>query len=446
MTTAPPKKSPWGMAGRLPPLGLAYVAAALEKAGFDVEVLDNYLLEKSIDDVKIEVKKRSPQVVGITCSSLTYERCIETAKAIKEVLPSCRIVVGGPHPSYMPETMLQHSEIDYVVIGEGEQAIVKLVSAITKGEDNSMISKIAGVAYGKTSNPPEFISDMDQIPFPARHLLPMKMYDRKLPYLNVEPVDTMSIIRGCPYNCAYCETKELWGNTCRIFSPQRIIDEILHMVKTYGTKGIYFVGDNFTINKKKTIELCELIKQNKIDIKWICDTRADLVNQEVLKAMKAAGCQTIFFGVESGSPAILEKLNKNLDLKEVANAFELCQKEGIRTAASFMLGIPGETVNDMEATFKFAKKLNPDWCQFNIYVACPGSKLYDEVMRDGLYDQMDNFLARVKTKEFDYDTLLKIQRQFQGSFNRSPARLFRIIKREGLLSALKKSAALVLGA
>jgi radical SAM superfamily enzyme YgiQ (UPF0313 family) len=286
--------------------------------------------------------------------------------------------------------------------------------------------------------------DLDKIPFPARHLLPMKMYDRRIPYLNVEPVDTMSIIRGCPYSCAYCETKELWGNTCRTFTPQRIIEEIEHMVKTYGTKGIYFVGDNFTINKKKTFELCGLIKKNKVNIKWVCDTRADLVSRALLREMKNAGCQTIFFGVESGSPPVMEKLNKNLSLQKISEAFELCKQEGIQTVASFMLGIPGETMVDMQATFKFAKQLNPAWCQFNIYVACPGSKLYDEVIQKGLYDQMDNFLARVKTNEFDYDMLLKVQRQFQSSFNKSPARLIRIIKREGLFGALKKGARLVL--
>ncbi|MCW4019474.1 MAG: B12-binding domain-containing radical SAM protein [Candidatus Bathyarchaeota archaeon] len=444
ITTAPPAKSPWGMAGRLPPLGLAYVAAALEKYGFEVEIFDNYLLERPIEEVKTEISKRAPEIVGITCSSLTYERCIETAKAVKEALPSCKVVVGGPHPSYMPETMLQHTEIDYVVIGEGEQAIVKLAKALTREQKDNEVAQIPGIAYGEIRNAPEFIAKLDKIPFPARHLLPMKMYDRRIPYLNVEPVDTMSIIRGCPYSCAYCETKELWGNTCRTFTPQRIIDEIEYMIKTYSTKGIYFVGDNFTINKKKAFQLCGLIKKNKIDIKWVCDTRADLVSRALLREMKNAGCQTIFFGVESGSPPIMEKLNKNLSLQKISEAFELCKQEGIQTVASFMLGIPGETMDDMQATFEFAKQLNPDWCQFNIYVACPGSKLYNEVIQKGLYDQMDNFLARVKTAEFDYDMLLKVQRQFQSSFNKSPARLIRVIKRDGVVSALKKGVSLFL--
>ena len=272
----------------------------------------------------------------------------------------------------------------------------------------------------------------------------MKIYDRALSYLDVKPVDTMSVLRGCPYKCAYCETRELWGTTCRAFSPQRVVDEIKHLVENYGSRGIYFVGDNFTINKKRASELCGLIVENKIDIKWTCETRVDLISKELLVDMKSAGCQTIFFGVESGSPLIQQKLNKNIDLQEVERTFELCRQIGIKTATSFMLGIPGETVNDMQATFKFAKRLKADWCQFNIYIACPGSRLYDEVISQGLYDQMDNYLARVKTKDFDYDSLVKIQREFQKGCQRSAAsKLIRVIRQEGVGSAVKKSAKLI---
>ena len=448
MTTAPPEKSPWGMAGRLPPLGLAYVASALENSGFQVEIYDNYLLERPIEEVKSEIRKRSPEIVGITCNSLAYERCLEMAKAVKEACPSCRVVVGGPHASYMPQTLLEHSEIDFVVIGEGEQAMVQLVSSIIKGEKAAKVALIPGVAYKIGSeivkSTPQFISDLDSVPFPARHLLPMRMYDRALSYLTVKPVDTMSIHRGCPYKCTYCETRELWGTACRAFSPQRVIDEIKHMTETYGTKGIYFVGDNFTINKKRTFELCQLIRSSKIDLKWTCETRADLISKELLSEMKSAGCQTMFFGVESGSPRIQQKLNKGIDLQEVARAFELCRQVGIQTVTSFMLGIPGETVNDMNETFNFAKTLKADWCQFNIYIACPGSQLYDEVISQGLYDQLDNYLARVKTKEFDYDMLVKIQRDFQRSCQKSSSsKLMRVIKQEGLGSAVKKGAQVV---
>jgi radical SAM superfamily enzyme YgiQ (UPF0313 family) len=155
--------------------------------------------------------------------------------------------------------------------------------------------------------------------------------------------------------------------------------------------------------------------------------------------MKSAGCRTIWFGVESGSPHILEKLNKRISLQQVVQAFKLCREEGIQISSSFMLGIPGETVNDMKATFKFAKKLNPDWCHFNIFVAYPGSGLYDEVVEKGLYDRMEDFVAYVKTDDFNYDSVLKLQKQFHRDFHRSPRRILRKIRREGLLSILKTS-------
>jgi anaerobic magnesium-protoporphyrin IX monomethyl ester cyclase len=442
MTTAPPIKSPWGDPGKLPPLGLAYVAAALEKADFQVEILDNYNLKKPSEQVKLEIKRLEPEIVGITCGSVTYRRCIETAKAVKEVLPSCRIVIGGWQPSYMPESLLQYPEVDYVVMGEGERAMMELANNITKGEDKSAIAKISGIAYrqnGKTiKSPSTFIQDLDQIPFPARHLLPMHIYDRIIPYLDASPVDTMNVVRGCPYNCAYCETKKLWGSRVRAFSPPRVVEEINHLVQNYGSKGVYFVGDNFAINKKRTVELCNLIKKEKLDIRWVCDTRADQISRELLRKTKDAGCQTIFFGVESGSPRILEKLSRKITIEQITHALKLCKEQGIRIACSFMLGIPGETVKDMEATFKFARKLDPDWCQFNTYVAVPGSALYKEIMENGLYDRVEDFVTYVKTKDFDYESVSKIQKRFQRTFNRSPKRILRKIRQEGFLSVLRQ--------
>jgi radical SAM superfamily enzyme YgiQ (UPF0313 family) len=442
MTTAPPIKSPWGVPARLPPLGLAYVAAALEKAGFQVQILDNYQLKTPTDYVKLEIKRLDPEIVGITCSSVTYQRCVETAKAVKEVKPSCKVVVGGWHPSYMPDSMLQHPEIDYVVMGEGERAMVELATLITKGDGDRAIATIPGVACryeGKTiKNPPGIISDLDQVPYPAWHLLPMHIYDRKIDYLSVRPVDAVNVIRGCPYDCSYCETKKLWGQKCRAFSPARIAEEIEHMVKNYGSKGIYFVGDNFTINKKHTLELCNLIKKHGLNIEWVCDTRVDLISRDLLREMKDAGCRSIFFGIQSGSPRILEKLNINFTLEQVVQAFKLCREEGIQVACSFMLGIPGETVDDMETTYKFAKKLDPDWCHFYVFIACPNSGLYEEVLQKGLYDRMEGFLAYVKTEDFNYETVLELQRRFQTGFNLSRKRIFRKIRREGFFSVLRK--------
>jgi anaerobic magnesium-protoporphyrin IX monomethyl ester cyclase len=441
MTTAPPPHSPWGISGRLPPLGLLFVAGALEKADFEVQLLDNYHIRKPLEEVKQEVRRLEPEIVGITCGSVTYRPCIETAKAVKEVLPSCKVVVGGWQPSYMPESLLEHKEIDYLVRGEGEQAMVELATKISEGEDMSAIAKIPGVAFrhnGETvMTAPELIEDVDSIPFPARHLLQMSIYDRAAPYFDSKPMDHMNVVRGCPHNCAYCETKKLWGSRVRAFSPARVVAEIEDLGQNYGTRGVYFVGDNFTINKKRTSELCKLMKKEKLDIEWVCDSRVDQVSRELLRDMKAAGCRTIWFGVESGSPRILEKLDKKITKEQIVRTFKLCKEEGIQIATSFMLGIPGETVEDMEATFKFARKLDPDWCQFNVFVAVPGSALYREVIEKKLYDRTEDFVTYVKTDQFDYETVVKIQHRFHSTFNRSPKRILRKIRKDGFLTTIK---------
>jgi len=418
-----------------------YVAAALEKAGFEVQLLDNYLMKKPISEVKQLVSDLNPQVVGITCGSATYSRCVETTKAVKETLPNCKVVVGGWHASYVPDSLLNNPEIDYVVMGEGERAMTQLATCITSGSERAAMT-IPGVACrrrGKNvKNPPKFIENMDEIPYPARHLLPLNLYDRTVEYLNVKPADVMSISRGCVFNCGFCETKKLWGNICRAFSPQRVIGEIQDLQSKYGTKGIYFINDNFTLRKKESIELCNLMIKDKLDLEWVCDTRVDLVDQELLEVMNKAGCKTIWFGVESGSQRVLQRIGRNTTLEQIETAFKLCRKNGIQTACSFMLGTPDETLKDMEASLKFAKKLNPDWCLFNIFIANPDSRLYQEVLDSKNYDQLDDFLLTVKTEEFDYNSLLVIQRRFFRDFHRSPKQIVKRIRREGIVNFARR--------
>lgn len=224
------------------------------------------------------------------------------------------------------------------------------------------------------------------------------------------------------------------GARPRAFSPKRVVEELEILVSNYDAKGVYFIGDNFTMDGRWVREVCELIKKHSLNIEWVCDTRVDLISRELLRVMMASGCRTIWFGIESGSPRILDKLNKGITLKQASNAVKLCREEGIKVACSFMLGFPGETMEDMDATLKFAMQLNPDWCQFNIYIACPGSSLYDEVVEEGLYDRRSDFIYFVKTNEFNYDSLMEIQKRFHKVFHRSPRRL--------IWEALKRTKAL----
>lgn len=441
MTTAPPENGAWILGKRLPPIGLMYVASALEKAGFEVQMLDNYLMKKPVEEVKQLIAKTQPAIVGITCGSATYPRCVETAKAIKEVKPDCKIIVGGWHASYMPDSLLGHPEIDYVVMGEGERAISELAVAITTGNESKAVT-IPGVAcnkLGKTiKNQPQFIENMDEIPYPARHLLPLELYDRTIEFLNAKPADVMSISRGCVFNCGFCETRKLWGNICRGFSPKRVIGEIEDLKARYGTKGIYFINDNFTLRKEATAELCKLMIEKKLNLEWVCDTRVDLVNNELLALMSKAGCKTIWFGVESASPRILKRIGRNTTPKQVETAFKLCKKNGIKTACSFMLGLPDETLDDMEASLEFAKKLDPDWCQFNTFIAYPDSKLYNELLESGKYVKLDEFLLAVKSEEYTYEDLQALQRRFFKEFHMTPRQIYKRVRREGAWNFAKR--------
>jgi anaerobic magnesium-protoporphyrin IX monomethyl ester cyclase len=181
------------------------------------------------------------------------------------------------------------------------------------------------------------------------------------------------------------------------------------------------------------------MNKEELDIEWVCDTRADLLSKDILVKMRKAGCKTIWFGVESGSPRVIDIINKGITKEQTLRAFRLCREVGIQVACSFMIGIPGETVKDMEASLKFAKQLDPDWCGFNIYVAYPGSILYEEILEKHQYDRVEDFLFYVKTEDFDFESLLKIQRRILQSWNRSPKRILRKIRREGALTVLKKA-------
>ncbi len=447
MTTPPPETTPWGVPARVPPYGLAYVAAALEKAGFTVQILDNYQLQNTLETVKQEVASRDPEIVGISCSSVTYKRAIETAKAIKQVKPSCKVVAGGWHPSFEPDSMLEHPEIDYIVIGEGEFPMVELAQLLAKGSSNEAINKIPGVGLvyngEMIKNLPKIIDNLDEIPYPAWHLFPMNIYDRRMEYLSktAEPVDVINAIRGCNFSCAYCDNTALYGHKCRFFSPKRLVDEAELMIKNLGSKGFYFIGDNFTVNKNHTFELCKLLKERNLNVEWACDTRVDLITRDLLREMKSAGCKTIFFGIQSGEPRVLKKLNLSFTVEQVVEGFKMCRQEGIKVAASFMLGIPGETIVDMETTYKLVRKLNPDFCTFYVFIGIPYSALYAEVLEKGLYDHRDGFLAFVKTDQFDYATVTAIQKRYQRGYNLSRQRLIRKMRRDGVGSFVRQSLA-----
>lgn len=368
------------------PLGIAYLAASIIKErGDDVEILDAEALNLSSQEVQKHVSARNYDVIGITMTTPGYFRVIELVKSIHEV-SDASIHVGGPHPTVMPiETLHDNHEIDIAVLGEGEKTIVDVLNTIERDGD---LSEVKGIAYREgdkiivTEKRP-FIKELDTIPMPARHLLPMHLYRPAPSYYKKLPSYAVISARGCPFRCTFCCS--LFGRKLRSHSPERICDEMEYLMDEYGAKEIIFRTDTFTINRNHTVDLCQEIIRRGLHkrIEWTCETRVNVVDKPLLELMRKAGCWEIHYGVETGSQRLLDLIQKDITLEQVKQAFKWTQEAGIAIKAFFMLGLPTETREDSSNTIKFSKQLNPEWAQFTLTTPYPGTKLYDQAKETG---------------------------------------------------------------
>ena len=372
----------------LPPLGLAYIAAVLRKGGHAVKILDTTILNMSIQQVGDYLRNNKFDVIGISVMTPMYKNFVETVKAIRPLIGKTAVIAGGPHPSILPaETLKENPGLDYAVFGEGEITFPRLVKAIGEKKD---VSEVNGVAYRENSRirltrPPVLIEDLDSLPSPALDLIPIEKYTpapsqyKKLPMLH------MVTSRGCPFRCTYCSSQSIFGRKYRMHSPERVINDIKDMIKKYNAKEIFFLDDLFTINKKWINEFCDKLIGEGIHKKicWSCNSRVDLVDLDLLKKMKKAGCWQIHFGIESGSQRLLDLIKKGITLEQSRNAVKLCKKTGIKTRAYFMLGLPTETREESIRTIEFAKEIDPDYVKFSLTTPYPGTELFDIVKKEG---------------------------------------------------------------
>lgn len=372
----PPSNSP----DPIMPLGLAYVAAALETSRIPVEVIDAWAEGYSYEDLGREVSRRQCDIIGITIMSPLYSSGMRTVDIVRKN-SNTTIVVGGPHPSALSEECLNgNKNIDFVIIGEGEKAFVELVRSLENQRKG--LDSIKGVSYrqnGKIINTgmSERIDNLDALPLPARHLFPIKKYRTHPPYGRKEPYLTLITSRGCPFHCTYC-SKSVFGSRYRAMTPQRVCDEIKFLIDNYKVREIHFYDDDFTMDMKRAEAISEEIVRQGMKICWSCTTRVDLVEEGLLYKMKKAGCWLISYGVESGNSEILKKAEKKYSLEEISKSFNLTKRTGIRTLAYFMLGLPGETKETIEETIGFSLKLNPDFVSWGITSLYPGSTLYQK--------------------------------------------------------------------
>ena len=367
------------------PLGLAYIAASLEKNNIDVSICDAAVSDLGAYAISKKIKDDHFNIVGITMLTPTYAHVKYLAITIKNNDQEIKLVVGGPHPTALPEDTLNRiPQIDYVITGEGEYSMVALVKAI---EQNKPVNDIAGVAYRNNGhvvvNSPELIENLDDLSLPARHLLPMDKYHMTATRTNTVHSYTVSVARGCPFKCTYCF--RTFGLKFRHHSTERTIEEIKILIKDYGAEEINLEADTLTLNKKFITDLCQGIIKNGLNklIRWTCESRVDTVNKEILELMKEAGCWQISYGVESGSQRLLNLVEKGEKLEQFKQIFKLTKEIGISIRAFFMLGLPTETREESLETINFAKILNAEWSQFTIATPFPGTKLFELAKEEG---------------------------------------------------------------
>lgn len=368
-----------------PPLGIAYMAGVLQENNIDVEILDASAEDMDFKDVEKELLKRKPDLVALTVLTPTIGRALETAQVVKETLPDSIVVMGGYHPTFNFIETLEDENVDIVIRGEGEYIMLNLVQAL---ENQSSLHDVKGIVFEDKNSKeivvnPEapLIQDLDELPFPALNLLPMKKY--RLLDMDTH-MTTMITTRGCPMQCSFCSSAAMHGKKIRERSVENIVDEIEYLNTNYDIDTIAFMDDTFTLKKRKVMAICDEILKRNIEIMWGCTSRVDTLDEKLLKKMKEAGCITIFIGVESADQQQLDNMCKNTTIAKIENAFKIAHKLKIRTIASVALGMPGDTKEIMNKTVKFVHKLKPNYAIYSLATPYPGTRFYKEAFEKNL--------------------------------------------------------------
>jgi radical SAM superfamily enzyme YgiQ (UPF0313 family) len=381
-----------------PPLGLAYLAGVLERIpNVNVlDIIDGNFSKHYVTDVKNAVKKYNPDLVGFSAFTPFANPALEAAEAVKEINPKILTVLGGPHAVLAEATLRKCSALDVIVYDEGEEQIGEIVSG-------KPLSEIAGLFIRKEGRiiptaPRPYISDMDSLPYPAYHKLPHfpDGYHPHPPKSTGRKWSSIMWSRGCPFFCNYCNRENSFGLKFRNQSPEYVVDHIRYLHSEYGIEELTFYDDVMTLNRKATMKLMEAMTPQNLGFKlsWDSETRVDLVDQELLFAMKKAGCRMISYGIEHGE-FIHEIKGGRATLKQAEDAVRWTHKAKIQTVGYFMIGLPKETAATIRKTIDFAKKLNCTYAQFAITMPFPGNKLYDEAIKSGLIqldDTWDKFI------------------------------------------------------
>lgn len=429
-----PKSTVWSSRKHIP-LGLGYLAAVLEGAGHEVEIYDAVVETEELGHI---LDRGEFDLVGVSAVTPLIYEAWEVAAQAKE--KGAVTVLGGPHPTLLPDESLERPGVDIVVRGEGEETIVELVQALEEGSD---LEGVLGISFKKGTtvhNPSRPLSeDLDSLPFPAHHLLKIERYTNLQPLTDgLDPnarAYTIVTSRGCPYGCIFC-SKAITGRTWRPRSPENVVAEWRWLVKDLGATEIGITDDVMTLDAKRAKRICRLLIQEGLNhTPWITvhGIRVNDVDEELLHLMKEAGCKRVGFGVESGSQRVLDYMKKGQSIEEIRCAFHWSKKAGLETMGFFIFGMPTETEETMEATIRLALELDPDLANFMIAAPYPGTELYKIILHEGnlfsrdwrdfaIHDEKARFAMGEVTAEL-------VERKWHEAYRRFYLRPSRILKR-----------------
>jgi len=404
-----------------PPLGLAYIAAALEREGVEVKILDLVVFPYSRQLLESVIKNFAPRIVGTTAVTMTFDNAISVIRDVKYINPSITTVMGGPHVTFCAEeTMSLFPELDFIVLGEGEETVAELARAVESGSDSAGIEGIVFRGkFGVVDNGPRKTRiDVDSLPLPARHLLPLGRY-RTLG-MSV----SMTTSRGCPFKCIFCVGRKMVGAKVRYRNPQNVVDEMKYL-STLGFRQINVADDLFTSNENHCLKVCDEIIGRNLKIKWTSFARVDTVSAKVLARMREAGCHTVSFGVESGNREILKRIKKGITLEQVTDAVKMCNEAGVSPHASFILGLPGETPETLKDTVEFGNKLKDMGVShgFHLLAPFPGTEIREEKEKFDIRFLSDDWRdyhanrAIVETSSVTREMLDDIVIEWENKFN-----------------------------
>lgn len=425
------------VAGRYFPLGLGYIAAYLKKYGnYNVKLVDFEAQELQIEEIKKIIDDYNPSVIGITCSTPTFSNAVKLASLCK-TKSDAKIILGGAHASALPEFIIENYSncFDYVVMGEGEETILELLDSLFSNKDIQNVKGIVFKHYNKIINTGkrEFIQNLDTIPLPDRDILPNNIFFPSMFNARYKNCFTIVTSRGCPLNCKFCASRIITGKKYRMHSAEYVLEEMEILKKKYNAKQLIIFDDTFTFNHGRLEKICRGMINKKFNFKWFCFSQINIVNEEILKLMKSAGCYSISFGLESGNSQTLKTLGKPISPNIAPKIIKIAKKLGYKTQASYILGTPGESVKQMYNTINYSKKVGTTLAFFMMLVPYPGTIFFDKIFSKDDFNSINwnNFVSvgenSVLNDSIKKEELEKIIAKANISYYANPKRIISIL-------------------